>query len=79
MSENSVEQNRLSSGIGMLKGCLNCPDRQKVEVRLCQFFDCSLHPFRMGTEKTPTRVARGNPSLLPLVLLQHEGKVTPVS
>ena len=51
MSENSMKQNRLSLGAGVLERCLNCPDREKVEVGLCQFFDCSLHPFRMGTDR----------------------------
>jgi len=37
--------------------CLKCSVSQPKEVRLCQFVDCPLWPYRMGTD--PFRKGRG--------------------
>lgn len=49
--------------------CLNCQGDRPSMVRRCQDVDCSLHPFRLGTNpgrkgiggRKPAKVANGDP------------------
>lgn len=39
--------------------CIDCCAGQLKEVRLCQITDCSLHPFRFGTNPLRKRSGKG--------------------
>lgn len=43
--------------------CRDCTGGSLKEIRNCQTFDCSLHPFRMG--RNPQRSGIGNRRVVP--------------
>lgn len=39
--------------------CLDCCCEQAAEVRKCHIANCSLHPYRFGTDPEPSRTFTG--------------------